>query len=139
MLTQGHRAQRHGGPALQGWGRRGLGQGAGRRRTGGQPGPPPMARWGPCCEAPPATEKRGGCQGRDWGTGIPAAEQIMAVKMEMDSGLGQAGVGGWEQAGQGNGQGSWGGGVVLSQCTVSVRTPAVGLACLLTQNPSGMG
>lgn len=36
----------------------------------------------------------------------------MAVKMEMDSGLGQAGVGGWEQGGQGNGQGSWGGGVV---------------------------
>lgn len=36
----------------------------------------------------------------------------MVVKMEMDSGLGQAGVGGWEQGGQGDSQGSWGGGMV---------------------------
>lgn len=36
----------------------------------------------------------------------------MAVKMEMDSVLGRAGVGGREQGGQGDGQGSWGGGVI---------------------------
>lgn len=46
-------AQRHGAPALPGWGDRGLGWEAGRRKTGGPPGPLPKARWGPGCEAPP--------------------------------------------------------------------------------------
>ena len=33
----------------------------------------------------------------------------------------------------------WGGGVVLSWYTVSVTTPAVDLASVLTQNPSDLG
>lgn len=103
-------AQKRGGPALQGWGGRGLGQEAGRRRTGEQPGPLQMAHWGPGCEAPPETEKKGGYHWRG---------QRQAVLPEQDGGpgcgtdtwwSGWRWTVGWAQAGGGR----WGTGEEVS-------------------------